>query len=67
MAKSSDRRGARELLTLVELAAYLKIAERTAYGWVKEGKVPGFKVGKAWRFDRADIDLWLDEQKRKQG
>ncbi len=53
------------MLTLVELSAYLKIAERTAYGWVKEGKVPGFKVGKAWRFDRADIDRWLDEQKRK--
>ena len=46
-------------------AEYLKIAERTAYGWVKEGKLPGFKMGSAWRFDKADIQKWVQEKKDK--
>jgi excisionase family DNA binding protein len=54
-----------ELMTLSEVAEYLKIAERTAYGWVKEGKLPGFKMGSAWRFDKADIQKWVQEKKRK--
>ena len=54
-----------ELMTLSEVAEYLKIAERTAYGWVKEGKLPGFKLGSAWRFDKADIQKWVQEQKAK--
>ena len=54
-----------ELMTLSEVAEYLKIAERTAYGWVKEGKLPGFKLGNAWRFDKADIQKWVQEKKSK--
>jgi excisionase family DNA binding protein len=54
-----------ELMTLAEVAEYLKIAERTAYGWVKEGKLPGFKLGNAWRFDKADIQKWVQEHKEK--
>jgi len=50
-------------MTLSEVAEYLKIAERTAYGWVKEGKLPGFKLGNAWRFDKADIQKWVQEHK----
>ena len=53
------------LMTLSEVAEYLKIAERTAYGWVKAGKLPGFKLGNAWRFDRADIKKWVQEHKDK--
>ncbi len=55
----------RELMTLVEVAEYLQIGQRTAYGWVAEGKLPGFKVGAAWRFDRADMDGLVEKQKRK--
>jgi excisionase family DNA binding protein len=33
-------------MTLAEVVEYLKIAPRTAYGWVKAGKLPGFKVGR---------------------
>lgn len=54
-----------ELMTLAEVSTYLKIAERTAYGWVKAGKLPGFKMGGAWRFERADIQKWVEEKKRK--
>lgn len=55
-----------ELMTLAEVAEYLKIAERTAYGWVKEGKLPGFKLGNTWRFDKADVQKWVQEQKTRE-
>ena len=53
-----------EVLTLKEIAAFLKIAERTAYAMVQRGDLPGFKVGGQWRFERRDIDAWMEERKR---
>ena len=53
-----------EVLTLKEVATLLKIAERTAYMMVQRGDLPGFKVGGQWRFKRADIDSWMEAQKR---
>ncbi len=52
-----------QILTLKEVAAYLKLAEKTAYRLVSEGKLPGFKVGGSWRFKKEDLDKWIDEQK----
>ncbi len=52
-----------EILTLKEVAEYLKLAEKTAYRLAAEGKLPGFKVGGSWRFKREDIDRWIEEQK----
>ena len=45
-----------EILTLKEVAKYLKLAEKTAYRLVSEGKLPGFKVGGSWRFRRDEIE-----------
>ena len=53
-----------EILTLQELAEYLKIAEKTLYLYAREGRLPAIKIGSAWRFRRADIDRWLEEQQR---
>ena len=53
-----------EILTVKELAEYLKIAEKTAYRFASEGKVPGFKIGSAWRFRKVEIDRWINEQER---
>jgi excisionase family DNA binding protein len=52
-----------EILTLKEVAVYLKLAEKTAYKLAAAGKLPGFKVGGSWRFKREDIDRWIEEQK----
>ncbi|MEO1144186.1 helix-turn-helix domain-containing protein [Cycloclasticus sp.] len=52
-----------EILTLKEVAAYLKLAEKTAYKLAAEGKLPGFKVGGSWRFKREDVQKWIEEQK----
>tara|TARA_A100001391_G_scaffold24397_1_gene13332 strand:+ start:316 stop:501 length:186 start_codon:yes stop_codon:yes gene_type:complete len=53
-----------EILTLKEVAEYLKLAEKTAYRLAAEGKLPGFKVGGSWRFRRREIESWIDEQSR---
>ncbi len=52
-----------EILTLKEVAEYLKLAEKTAYRLAAEGKLPGFKVGGSWRFKREDVLRWIEEQK----
>ncbi|MCP5405184.1 MAG: helix-turn-helix domain-containing protein [Pseudomonadaceae bacterium] len=51
-----------EILTIREVAEYLKLAEKTVYRLVAEGKIPGFKVGGAWRFRKAEIDRWIAKQ-----
>ena len=51
-----------EILTLKEVAQYLKLAEKTAYRLAAEGKLPGFKVGGSWRFKREEIEKWIAAQ-----
>ncbi len=52
-----------EILTLKEVANYLKLTEKTAYRLAADGKLPGFKVGGSWRFKREDVSAWIEEQK----
>lgn len=54
-----------EILTLEEVAEYLKLAKKTAYRLAAEGKLPGFKVGGSWRFKQEDIVRWIEEQKKR--
>ncbi|SFT69310.1 transcriptional regulator, AlpA family [Pseudoalteromonas sp. DSM 26666] len=54
-----------QILTLKEVAAYLKLAEKTAYRLASEGQLPGFKVGGSWRFKRGDIEVWIEEKKKR--
>lgn len=51
-----------EIFTIKELALYLKLAEKTAYRLASDGMLPGFKVGGAWRFRKAEVDRWIREQ-----
>lgn len=51
-----------EILTLKEVAEYLKLNEKTAYRLAAEGKLPGFKAGGSWRFKRTDIEQWIAAQ-----
>lgn len=53
-----------EILTLQELSGYLKIAEKTLYGYAQKGTIPGIKIGSAWRFRKHDIDAWLEERRQ---
>jgi excisionase family DNA binding protein len=55
----------RDILTLREVADYLKVTERTLYRLVQERKPPAFKVGNSWRFRREDLERWISEQSRR--
>ena len=51
-----------EILTISEVAGYLKVAERTIYHLAGAHKIPAFKVGGAWRFSKSEIDRWIKTQ-----
>ena len=53
---------ASDILTILEVARYLKVAERTVYRLAAAKKIPAFKVGGAWRFSRAEIEQWIKNQ-----
>lgn len=50
------------LMTIKQLATYLRVNERTVLKLVQDGALPGVKVGNQWRFRKAMIDTWLDDQ-----
>jgi excisionase family DNA binding protein len=51
-----------DILTLDEVAAYLKAGKRTIYRLVASGELPAFKLGGTWRFSRSDIEKWIKQQ-----
>lgn len=51
-----------DILTIEEVAAYLRVSERTVYDWANKGEIPCGKIGTTWRFKRADIERWVDER-----
>jgi excisionase family DNA binding protein len=48
-----------DILTLDEVAAYLKAGKRTVYRLAANGEIPAFKLGGTWRFRRAELDQWI--------
>lgn len=48
-----------EILTLDEVAAYLKAGKRTVYRLAQQGDIPAFKLGGTWRFRRTELDRWI--------
>jgi excisionase family DNA binding protein len=50
------------ILTIKEVAVYLKVTERTIYRLAGAKKIPAFKVGGTWRFSRSDLDQWIKQQ-----
>ncbi|MCP4684806.1 MAG: helix-turn-helix domain-containing protein, partial [bacterium] len=47
-----------DIMTLEEVAAYLKLKPQTIYTWAQEKKIPAAKIGKEWRFRKSIIDEW---------
>ena len=50
-------------LTTEEVLEYLQVNLRTVYRLIKAGKLPALRVGRQWRFRKADIDQWLESQR----
>jgi excisionase family DNA binding protein len=50
------------VMTVQEVADYLRVNQRTVYRLAATRRLPSFKVGANWRFKRADIERWIDGQ-----
>jgi excisionase family DNA binding protein len=50
------------ILTIKDVAAYLKVNERTVYRLAASGNIPAFKVGGSWRFRKDALEQWISEQ-----
>ena len=64
MPSSSD---ASVIMTIGEVAEYLKVTERTIYRLAAAKQIPAFKVGGSWRFSKADMDDWIKKQSTQPG
>ena len=53
-----------EVLTIKEVAALLKLAEKTVYAMANAGEIPAFKIRGQRRIKRAELDQWIDAQPR---
>lgn len=50
------------VMTIGDVAAYLKVTDRTIYRLAAANKIPAFKVGGMWRFLKQDIEVWIKTQ-----
>ena len=48
-----------DIMTLEEVAAYLRLKPQTIYTWAQDKKIPAAKLGKEWRFKKSIIDEWF--------
>ncbi len=51
-----------DILTIEEVAKYLRVSERTVYDWAQKGEIPSGKIGTVWRFKKAEIEKWVNER-----
>ena len=54
-------------MTVKEVAGFLNVDEKTIYRLAQKGELPGFKVAGAWRFQRTDLQQWIDARKKQLG
>ncbi len=57
---------AAKVMTVQEVARYLRMKPVTIYKHVAKGKIPAFKVGASWRFKKKTIDRWIAKQENQQ-
>lgn len=52
-----------QIMTVKEVAKYLKVNDRTIYRMASDGRIPAFKVGASWRFKIREIDEWIESER----
>ena len=55
-----------QLMDIKDVATYLRVKESTVYTWAQAGKLPALRLGRLWRFRRADLDDWLENKRLRQ-
>ncbi|MBU0682795.1 MAG: helix-turn-helix domain-containing protein [Candidatus Omnitrophica bacterium] len=53
------------VMTVPEVATYLKMKTVNIYKHAQGGKIPAFKVGSKWRFKKETIDKWIEKQEKR--
>jgi PTS system nitrogen regulatory IIA component len=51
-----------DILTIEEVAKYLRVSERTIYDWAQKGEIPSGKIGTVWRFKKSEIEQWVNDR-----
>ena len=51
-----------DILTIDEVAKYLRVSERTVYDWAQKGEIPSGKIGTVWRFKKAELEKWVNDR-----
>ena len=51
-----------EIMTVQEVAEFLRVSERTVYDWATNEVIPCGKLGTTWRFKRSEVEKWVNEQ-----
>ncbi|MDR2485244.1 MAG: PTS sugar transporter subunit IIA [Treponema sp.] len=51
-----------DILTIEEVAKYLRVSERTVYDWSQKGEIPAGKIGTVWRFKKSEIEKWVNNR-----
>ncbi len=51
-----------DILTIEEVAKYLRVSERTVYDWAQKGEIPSGKIGTVWRFKKSEVVKWVNER-----
>jgi PTS system nitrogen regulatory IIA component len=51
-----------DILTIEEVAKYLRVSERTVYDWSQRGEIPSGKIGTVWRFKKSEIEKWVNNR-----
>lgn len=54
-----------QFLTTEEVMDYLQINLRTVYRLIRAGRIPAVRIGRQWRFQKADIDTWLERNRSR--
>ena len=49
-----------DILTIEEVAGYLRVSERTVYDWAQKGEIPAGKIGTVWRFKKSEVENWVN-------
>ena len=53
------------LLTLDEVAGYLRLSTHTLYKMAQQERIPAFKVANQWRFKKDEIDTWIERSRKR--
>ena len=62
LAKLAKHPSSPVMMTLEEVAKYLRLHRTTVYRLAREGVIPGFKIGSQWRFNKTRVDQWMARQ-----